>query len=213
MKKSIIKAVLFFSLVFTSYNNFAQDEAAFDKGTVVVTGGYGFPDLYRGTLRVAYNSYNSTTVKGFGPLILKGDYGIVKFKWGHSVGAGMVIGFNATTVEYNYNYYLNWLTPVQNYRAVDKYKTITIGARGTYHFFTKEKFDCYASVGLGFNINSVNQTTNDPNGVSISAKKRSGMYQALTVGVRYYFTKNIGVYSELGWDMSAPIQGGIAIKF
>ncbi|MBI3519495.1 MAG: hypothetical protein HY062_09095 [Bacteroidetes bacterium] len=191
----------------------AQDNTAFEKGTVVATAGYGFPDLYRTSLRVAYNGYSSTKVSGVGPIILKGDYGIVKFKWGHSVGAGIVIGYSSSKVVFNdyYNDYYNGYRTL--YTETDSYKKITIGARGTYHFFTKEKFDCYASIGLGFNINSYTQTTNNPNGSTKSAVAGSGVYEAFTVGIRYYFTKNFGVYSELGWDMSAPIQGGIALKF
>lgn len=194
----------------------AQDNTAFEKGTVVATVGYGFPDLYRTSLRVYYNGNSSTTVRGFGPLILKGDYGIVKFKWGHSVGAGIVLGYSSTKVDYTYTDYRwnngnGWGN--YTYSQTDYYRTITVGARGTYHFFTKEKFDCYASIGLGFNINTYTQTTNDPSGYNTLARGRSGLYEAFTVGIRYYFTKNFGVYSELGWDMSTPIQAGVALKF
>ena len=215
MKKQIVLAFASFIFLFNTLIR-AQDNTAFEKGTIVVTGGYGFPDLYRTSLRIAYNSYSSTTVRGIGPIILKGDYGIYKFKWGHSVGAGIVLGYSSTNVNYMYtdtrwNNGYGWNN--YNYSETDAYKTITIGARGSYHFFTKEKFDCYASIGLGFNINTTTQTTNDPNGYAKTAVARSGVYEAFTVGIRYYFTKNLGVYSELGWDMSAPIQGGIALKF
>lgn len=81
-----------------------------------------------------------------------------------------------------------------------------------YHFFTKEKLDCYASVGLGFNINSTSRTTDNPNGYTAIATARSGLYETFTVGIRYYFTKNIGVYL-VRLDMSAPIQAGVALKF
>jgi hypothetical protein len=195
-----------------NYKYKAQDNSAFEKGTIVATAGCGFPDLYRTSLRANYSGYNSTNVGGFGPLILKGDYGIYKFKWGHTVGAGIVIGYNSTKVGYTIN---NNYSPIAGvYYETDHYRTITLGARGSYHFFTKEKFDCYASIGLGFNINSYAQTRNNPNGYfARTATPRSALYGSFTVGIRYYFTKNIGVYSEVGWDMSAPIQGGVAIKF
>lgn len=195
----------------------AQDNTAFEKGTVVATAGYGFPDLYRTSLRLAYNGYNSTKVRGFGPLILKGDYGIVKFKWGHSVGAGIVIGYNTTSVKFTdtYNEHVGFPNyyVTRTYNETHTFRTITVGARGTYHFFTKEKLDCYASIGLGFNINSTARTTDNPNGYTAYASARSGVYSAFTVGIRYYFTKNFGVYSELGWDNSTPIQAGVALKF
>ena len=213
MKKLILTSLIAINILGTKNLSFSQDAVAFDKGTLVVTAGYGFPDLYRSSLRTHYNGYTSTTVRGFGPLLFKGDYGIVKFKWGHSVGVGAVIGYNSTTVNFTHYYWNNsgfYNTP---YTETDKYRTITIGARGTYHFFTKEKFDCYASVGLGFNINSYSNSTSVPGVISSGYLNRSVIYEAFTVGIRYYFTKNFGVYSEIGWDLNAPIQGGICLKF
>jgi hypothetical protein len=212
MKKIALFIFAAASCLFPASHVMAQDGTAFDKGTVVATVGYGFPDLYRTSLRVAYNGYNSRKVSGIGPLILKGDYGIVKFKWGHSVGAGIVVGYSHTKVKFgNDYYYYGVYTP---YTQTDSYNTITVGARGTYHFFTKEKFDCYASIGLGYNINTYTHTTDDPRGASVAVyKNRANLYSAFTVGIRYYFSNNFGVYSELGWDMSAPIQAGIALKF
>jgi hypothetical protein len=214
MKKQIALALALYIFLLNTKMQ-AQDESAFDKGTTVITAGYGFPDLYRTSLRISYNAYSSTKVSGIGPIILKGDYGIVKFKWGHAVGAGIVIGYNATNIKFTDTYYdyNNFIYSTKTYSETHKYKTITVGARGTYHFFTKEKFDCYASIGLGFNINTASRTTDNPNGYTSYASARSGVYSAFTIGIRYYFTKNFGVYSELGWDNSTPIQAGLALKF
>ncbi len=217
MKKQIVLALASFIFLLNTKVQ-AQDESAFDKGTTVITAGYGFPDLYRTSLRLAYNGYNSSKVRGIGPIILKGDYGIVKFKWGHAVGAGIVIGYNATRIKftdtyYDYSGFPYYTSTLRSYSETHSYQTITVGARGTYHFFTKEKFDCYASIGLGFNINTASHTTDNPNGYTGYASARSGVYNAFTVGIRYYFTKNFGVYSELGWDNSTPIQAGLALKF
>ena len=210
MKNQIILTLTTIILLLSSAAK-AQENTAFEKGTIVATVGYGFPDLYRNSLRVAYNGYSSRSVKGIGPLILKGDYGIVKFKWGHSVGAGIVLGYSSTKATYSY---INYNTTNNTYTtSVDKYSTITIGARGSYHFFSKEKLDCYASIGIGFNINSYTEATSGYNAYITSGTTRSAIYETLTVGIRYYFTKNIGVYSEVGWDMSAPIQAGVALKF
>ena len=206
MKTKLIFTFILSSIfIFTS--KIKAQETTFDKGTVVLTVGYGLPDLNRISLRSSYNIYyDNTTVRGFGPLIFKGEYGIMKFKWGHSVGGGIIVGVNSTNVTY---YYSNHL-----WTQTDRYTTITIGARGTYHFFNNDKIDCYANVGLGFNINTYNQTTTDPKGKNDSYfNKPSSVYEAITVGIRYYFSKNIGVYAEAGWDMHAPLQGGLAVKF
>lgn len=212
---------LFFLVVLiavSTTNHLMAQDVCYDKGSVIVTGGVGFPDLYRASLRTYYRGYASEKISGFGPVILKGDYGIYKFKWGHSVGAGIVLGFNTTKATFTYRDWVwNWASGSNGYYAdytqTDKYTTLTVGARGTYHFYTKEKIDCYASLGLGFNINMHSQTTNDPSGIQYKSKQRPGLYEAGTVGIRYYFTQNFGVYSELGWDNSTPVQAGLTFKF
>ncbi|MES2516364.1 MAG: hypothetical protein V4580_19575 [Bacteroidota bacterium] len=208
-----MKAPLLFTLILAfvcHYTQRAQDSTVFKKGTLVITTGIGLPDYYRTSLRTAYRGHSNLDVYGFGPLIVKGDYGIMKFKWGHSIGAGMVLGFSTSTVKYND---LNTsLALPANYRGKDVYRTFTVGARGTYHFYTTHDIDCYASIGLGFNINTVSQTASSVY-LNAHAPLRSWGYSAFTAGARYYFTKTIGVYAEAGWDMSTLIQGGLALKF
>ncbi|MES2516365.1 MAG: hypothetical protein V4580_19580 [Bacteroidota bacterium] len=214
MKTTVLLLAVSFILLATNKYK-AQENKAFENGTIVATVGYGFPDFYRINLRSSYAPYKSRSVGGFGPLILKGDYGIIKFKWGHYVGAGIVLGYSSSKVVYT-----DYPGPIVSYPMTDLYRTITIGARGSYHFFTKEKIDCYASVGLGFNINTYSTTNTGYGsvyggyGYSNSVRvARSAAYAAFTIGIRYYFTKHIGVYAEAGWDMSAPLQGGLALKF
>lgn len=214
MKKNIFS--IFIILFVLTSNIIAQDKSAFDKGNIVITGGFGVPNFNRIAIRTIYKAYgptNETKVTGIGPIIFKAEYGIIKFKWGHSVGAGFVIGYNSTKIDFKYKYNYYYTSGLITYNQIDYYKTLTIGARGVYHFYTKEKIDCYANIALGFNVNLVNQTTNDPNGIQYASASRPNVYEAFTVGVRYYFTKNIGVYAEAGWDVRAPLQGGIALKF
>lgn len=54
MKKQIVLALASFIFLFNSTTK-AQDNTAYEKGTIVATVGYGFPDLYRTSLRLAYN--------------------------------------------------------------------------------------------------------------------------------------------------------------
>ena len=55
----------------------------------------------------------------------------------------MVLGSNTTKATFTYRDWSNNGTGIGGYYAdytqIDKYTTITVGARGTYHFFTKEK--------------------------------------------------------------------------
>lgn len=219
MKKLKVLSFLLLGTLLSNTNITAQDDnTAFDKGTVVITAGLGFPDFNRVDTRTRYTGngfYHSTTVRGIGPLILKGDFGIVKFKWGHTLGLGFVLGYNSTTVNFAYTdeEWNNGNQYFYTYNQTDRFKTVTVGARASYHFFTTEKLDCYANVGVGYNIRTYSRTTNDPFGNYAYSGAQSGAYSAFTAGIRYYFTKNFGVYAELGWDMSTPIQAGIALKF
>ena len=216
MKKLTLLSFALINAIVFNTKSVAQDNTAFEKGTVVITAGLGFPDFYRIDQRARYNSYkvyNSTSVKGFGPIILKADYGIVKFKWGHTLGAGIVFGYNSTTVDFTYYKYNNGNGITEYFNQTDRFRTVTVGARATYHYFTNEKVDCYANVGLGYNIRTYSRTTNDPDGGYLYTSGNSTAYTAFTAGIRYYFTKNFGVYAELGWDMSTPLQGGLALKF
>jgi hypothetical protein len=215
MKKTALLVIVTFSFVFSGNHLVAQDGTSFDKGTVVATVGYGFPQLYApriGNPKVI-DPYNPSKVGGFGPFIVKGDYGIVKLKWGHTIGAGIVLGYNTMKVRYEYSDY--YYGPAYRvFTQTNTYNTLILGARGTYHFFTKEKLDCYVSIGVGCRLKfNVQSTTDHPSGSTYIYEDRTGLYSGLGLGIRYYFTKNIGVYSEIGMDMWAPVQAGLALKF
>lgn len=63
-----------------------------------------------------------------------------KFKWGHSVGAGIVIGFNSTSVKFTDNYYdyYNNNYNLITYNETHTFRTITVGARGCITFSQKK---------------------------------------------------------------------------
>ena len=220
MKKTIKSALVLGVLILLANPLSAQSNSdsesssglAFDVKKLVLTFGYGFPNFERNSYKSYYsgNGYKSYSYSGIGPIIAKADYGIVKFKWKHSVGVGIMVGYNATSAKYQYYNKYNFL-----YTQTDNYSTVTLGVRGTYHFFTTEKVDCYGSVGLGFNINSHNYKSDEPNGYynTVYYSNNPSTYEALTVGIRYYFTKSFGVYAEAGWDFATPLQAGLAFKF
>lgn len=189
-------------------------EPLFKEKDLVVTAGYGFPDFNRLEIRRYYSSYHSSnydrTVRGFGPLLLKADYGVYKFDWGHTLGVGGVFGFSRTTVKEHWL----WWNGSQNEWVDDKskYTSVIIGARGTYHFYGTDKLDCYGALGFGYSIGLYHHTTTNSNASWRSGRYgNAGLYETLVIGARYYFNEHIGVYGEAGWD-AALLQLGIAIK-
>ena len=88
-----------------------------------------------------------------------------------------------------------------------------IGARAAWHFNFLKNLDTYIGVNLGWMIwNQTNEWT-------ILGKKYktdydySAFYYAFNSGARYFFTKNIGVYVELGYSPISIASAGLSLKF
>lgn len=209
-----IKTLIIAITIIASLSSNAQS-LAFDKGKTVVTIGYGVPNLARVGLRFVYGAYPGYSVSGFGPFLVKGDYGILK-----NLGVGAVIGYSSTKLSYNEtNGYYDNNGYYQNYTYQESllWTSLSIGAHANYHFVRKEKIDVYVGGGLGYTLHNIKYSNNDPyyyqNNNSYVAYNPNAIFYAVTIGMRYYFTPNIGIYAEGGIEKSALLQGGIALKF
>ena len=82
MKLKLLAAAAIAGLFFSTPFKAQTGGSTFDEGTLVVTAGLGFPNLTRMNMRHTWykngNGYEYK-VRGFGPLLLKADYGMVKF--------------------------------------------------------------------------------------------------------------------------------------
>ena len=163
-------------LLISSLQIFAQEKKegnlAWDEGKVVILAGYGFPNLVKVILKTAINSankanQNSTTdqynldVKGFGPVLFKGEYAVSKL-----IGIGVTGGYWSTSLIGTHNYvdqvYNNntnsYVTTAYQDVVTYKVTSLGIGARINFHFATTEKLDPYAGIGAGFS-NSMSSIT------------------------------------------------------
>jgi hypothetical protein len=208
MKKKILLAVTAFALCFSATTLNAQ---AFDEGKSVVTIGYGFPNLVTGTFRTAYNTADHTgyTFNAMGPLIFRYEYGLSE-----KIGMGVVFGYSMMKLSYTYEDWNSTYTAKTNYTASIKWNSPSAGLRMNIHFATKDKLDPYFGVSAGWSGNSLTYEDNNPNNTTNKTSINFGpFYFGLGVGMRYYFTDNIGMYVEFGWDKWALMQGGLAAKF
>lgn len=97
---------------------------------------------------------------------------------------------------------------------------LMFGVRGTYHWNSwhgNDKLDMYAGVTLGTRITSYSDRSVYNNTAFEATYRRTSRYPAaahggLFAGVRYYFAKGFGVYSELGADITF-VQGGLCFQF
>jgi hypothetical protein len=195
MKLSVIGLIMLFLLAGKDATMNAQ---IFDKGTIAVNAGIGVISTIRYFPGV---SVSRTPVFAF-----SGEYGIMKLGPG-VIGGGIAFGFQ--TASYTQDYY--------SYFYKYKWSTTMFGLRATYHpdFLRGEKYELYGIVQLSINHYGYTFTTNDPflnSYIYGDHSLNTSFHPYLMVGAKYYFTKNFGVYSELGYDISL-IKIGLTLKF
>lgn len=195
----------------------------YDAGTTTMTLGYGFPNLTKLVWGSVYSAYEDVEVTGYGPLHFKAEYGLSEV-----VSLGVSVGYVHT--EWNWTYdasgfeyvtskdeFGNEITNYQyvphQYKEGVVYSALNINARVNFHFLTTQQLDPYFGVGLGYNKPTITFFSDDPDYTyteTISSPIPVGFES--TLGLRYYFTPNIGLYAEAGLSKSI-MQAGLSIKF
>jgi hypothetical protein len=173
---------------------------AFQQEDVILSLGYGMPNLTKSVFKAAFEGEN-VKVSGFGPLHAKVEYGI-----SDKIGIGLSINHVSTNVDAQY------LDDIdnKNYFANYNYNSTKFNLRTNFHFSNSDKLDAYWGFGVGYGIGSVGVSTNDPDldEVDIDA---GGLGFETTLGLRYFVTKDIGIYTEVGFAKSI-IQFGLNYK-
>jgi hypothetical protein len=86
------------------------------------------------------------------------------------------------------------------------YSNIGIGARAMYHFNFARNLDTYAGITLGWVFQTVSGNALH------TVRGNSFFLWGGNIGVRYFFTDSIGVYSELGWSGLQYVSAGLTVK-
>jgi len=208
MKKSLfVVGVLFVGLMTKTQNVSAQ---AFEEGVSVVQLGYGFPNLGK-SLLTSGTEDGDYKAFGIGPIHARFEYGITD-RYGIGVSINMV-SFGAKWTSEGYTYDSNgFMTGTTTYDHKDKIGSWNILIRFNRHWDVNDKVDIYGGFGLGYNSWKWSHETNDPDYSDDSFSFPIPVGYEATVGLRYYFTDNIGAYIEGGWSKSL-LQAGIAMKF
>lgn len=188
--------------------------AQVEKGTVLIDAYYGFPNLYSAVFRAAYNNsgYTDYKVTGSGPFGIRGEYLLTdKF------GIGLDVGYNATKIQFTEtdetSYDPNtgqYLTTTYHY----KYTTSKLGVMATFnfHFVETEHIDFYGVVGAGYGNRQFTFTSDDPYD-NASAASLIPIAFKTGVGLRYFFTDNIGANVAVQVGQGGIINGGLSFKF
>jgi outer membrane protein W len=176
----------------------AQDSTrtAFHRGQSSLMIGYGIGNIWKTFLKDAINgSVPGITYKvtSFGPIALDYEYAINKR---FSVGA--VVSYSKVQGKYS----------GFGDSFVDELKIFTALARANYHMGKHPKFDRYVGVGLGY-VNA--QYANDQ---SASRNDVPGVFgYSAQLGGRYFFTRNLSAFLELGYVNGSFVLTGASFAW
>lgn len=213
MTKNYLKAFIALAMIATGFNQttFAQ---AVEEENIVIEGYYGFPNLYTATFKAAYASTvtdPNLTVGGAGPLGLRVEYMVTD-----KIGLGLDLGFSSSSI--NYNEATTVLNPttgnLDNVIYAYDFTTKKIGALFcfNYHFLDNDEFDLFSTVGIGYSNRSFDFTSTDPDYVPVSVSRLVPVGFKAGLGMRYFFTDNIGANLQLGLGHGGLVNAGLSIK-
>ena len=201
--KKLILPLLALTMMLAPKKSNAQ---AIEEGNVIIDAYYGFPNLYSTIFKALYESSNSTglTLGSQGPLGIRAEYLITD-----KVGFGIDLGMNSSSISYseadiNTNIIYDY-----------KFSTRKIGAIFTfnYHFVENDKLDAYFVVGGGYGNRNFKFTSTDPNYIEESVESLIPISYKIGVGMRYFFTENIGANLALGLGQGGLVNVGVSAKF
>jgi hypothetical protein len=188
MRKFILMTAM---IVLTGMASTAQ---VFEKGSQAINLDLGFGNT------AYWGSYYS----GFLPSISASyEYGIVEVPMGSDLTGVVSVGgyMGMSMSKYGYD----------TWGSNDYYRTTNfiIAVRGNYHFIFHEKFDPYAGIVLGANLQTSKWKGDgsDPNIDYASTTPFGGAY----VGARWFFSDNFAVNAEVGWLISV-LNVGVTFK-
>lgn len=186
---------------------------AIEEGKILIDGYYGFGSLYTAFFKAMATGAEAGTVtySGFGPAGLRAEYLI-----SDKVGFGVDLAFSSASLTYSESY----TTYDANYNVVStsydtKLATSKIGAIVTfnYHFIESDKFDAYFATGLGYGNRTTTYTSKYADFTSPVINSLFPVAAKIGLGMRYFFTDNIGANLAIGLGHSGLVNFGVSAKF
>jgi opacity protein-like surface antigen len=196
MKKFLFLSILSCGLFLTCSSKL--NAQAFMPGDFIISAGYGTPNLSKSVFKT-WENYSDYNLSGFGPLHLKGEYAVAEH-----FGLGVSVNYSNTKITFD----------DQGYNYTLKYNPLSVNIRGNVHFGSNDKFDPYLGIGVGYGYRKWDLNSSDPDANefldNISSISIPIGLEA-TLGARYYFTDNIGVFVEAG-PAKSLVQLGLSFK-
>ncbi|MFL5754024.1 MAG: hypothetical protein ACJ76F_11500 [Bacteroidia bacterium] len=197
------------TFIFAQGKDKSSDENAYGEGKIIISAGYGVPNLGKNVLKVfkSNTDYFDYGVTGIGPLHFKAEYGITD-----KISGGLSFNYVSCSASWKRNE--DYSSGKITYTDKMIYQGLAINGRINLHFATTDKLDAYWGIGAGYGSAVFKFTSDDPDfkNEQLKLPNISHMGFETTFGVRYYFTPNIGMYGEFGYAKSL-VQGGLVVKF
>ncbi|MFB1004549.1 MAG: hypothetical protein QMC70_10500 [Bacteroidia bacterium] len=198
----------------TSTNASARkNRNCFKKGSQIISVGYGIPGIGKSAFGDLDEIYPKANFGGIGPLLLRYEYSISD-KW----GLGLVTRFATSKAEYPVNgpLYDDEQNPIAGdsaYTYTETFRSIGVMARGNLHFGTSYSWDHYVGLGLGYGNSTYNvDLGGNFGGAAFKVSSPLPIAWEATIGTRYYFSKTVGAYVELGFSQSI-LNAGLSFTF
>ena len=196
-----IKMICICLLVSTGFTSKLKAQV-FEEGKTNFAVGYGFGTFYGAVLSDYQDesNYESTVT---GPIYLKFESAL-----SDKIGLGINLAYAKYSLSYNYTDF----SSSNIYTETDSYTTFSILARMNVHFGDFDRFDPYWGVGVGYRSGKFDYKSTDPDGYnSFDVNVNFPFGFETTLGARYYFSDNIGMYLETGLAKSV-LQVGLTFS-
>lgn len=204
--KKLLLSIIVGSCMMTSTNVSAQ---AVEEGNMLIDVYYGFPNLYTTVFESAYansGSEEDLKISGFGPLGGRFEYMVAdKF------GIGVDVNYQNSIITYSeFDSFDN-----ATYEYEFSTKRLTIMPTFNFHFIeSNDNLDVYATIGAGWKNRTFEFTSTDPNYTEDSQESLVPVSFRIAAGMRYFFTDNIGINTQIGFGGGGGIfNAGLSLKF
>lgn len=184
----------------------ALSAQAFPKGKNMLSVGHG-GITFLGNLKRSFDPYTDLTYGSLGPLYLKYEHAVAD-----NIGLGLSFAYAENSFSYRYTS-LDADGVERSYKETTERTTYSILARFNFHIGDNARFDPYVGFGVGYRDADWRISSDSPNGSSgVNLKSVMPFGFEMTIGARYFFLENLGIYAEMGGAKSI-FQGGLTARF
>lgn len=176
------------------------------EGSSSVHAGYGIGNFVQSIFSLYEDTYDEYSFSSTGPFFLKYEYGV-----NDKVTLGLNIAYVAAEMSYKDNNYL--VGGVIPYEETVDWNSMSFLARVNFHFGSSDRLDPFWGFGFGYRTANWTYDNNDP--TYEAADDLSTVFPLgfeATIGARYYFIDNLGIYAETG-IAKAVFQFGASARF